>query len=234
MAKKKEEEKKKKKTSSRKTKAKSKAKPKKTAKRKTATTSKSKTSTKAKTVKKTEAKKTSSKKPATQTAKPKEEFKITSVSGNRKVIRWKAPDYYSFEKGPLWSLGVGVIATGASMILIYTGNFLPVIVIILAVIVSFQLSHEKPKTVEFALDEGGVISRNEYFPYREFKSFWIASHGRRKILYLDTASPLKGPVMMPLGNKSANEIKIFLLAFLPEKMAYGELLSDKLIRIFKL
>ncbi len=150
------------------------------------------------------------------------------------IIRWNAPDYYTFEKSPYWSLIVGLIAIAASLILIYTNNYFPVIIIILAVIVTFQVAHEKPKAHEFAVDESGVLSRNTYIPYIELKSFWIAKHGTKSILYLEPVSRLKSAVVIPLGNQGAPEVRNFILRFLPEKLEYGELFSEKLIRIFRL
>lgn len=182
------------------------------------------------------------KKKATKTKKSKTtakkatkaDFKVTEGKPE-KVIKWKAPDYYANEKGPLWSLMVGVIALLLSVILIYTGNYLPVIIIVMAVIVAFQIAHERPETIEFAIDEGGVIARNQYYPFDELESFWIARHGEKKfILYLETASRWRGPLVIPLGQKSAAEVKAFLLGHLPEAFNYGEMFSDKLIRIFRL
>lgn len=150
------------------------------------------------------------------------------------ILKWKAPDYYQFEKSPFWSFAVGIIAVGLSLILIYTQNYFPVVIIMLGVIVTFQLAHEKPKTVEFALDEGGILSRNTYVPYSELKSFWIARHGSRHILYLEPISIIKGPIVIPLGNMHIGDVKFFLMRFLPEKREYGEMFSEKLMRIFKL
>jgi len=171
------------------------------------------------------------KKPLKKQAKPpvKEEF---APSAN--LLRWQAPDYYTFEKSPYWSLGVGIIAIAASLVLIYTQNYFPVMIVILAVIVTFQVAHEKPKSHEFAIDESGVLSRNTYIPFIELRSFWIAKHGTKSVLYLEPVSHLKGPVVIPLGNQGAAEVKNFILRYLPEKMEYGEMLSEKLIRIFRL
>jgi len=167
---------------------------------------------------------------ATEQKKPKPVEYIAAAN----IIRWKAPDYYTFEKSPYWSLGVGLIAVIASLILIYTNNYFPVIIVILAVIVTFQVSHEKPKTQEFALDESGILSRNSYIPYTELKSYWTARHGNKSILYLEPVSSLRGPIVIPLGNQSAEEVRTFLLRFLVEKLEHGEMLSEKLIRVFRL
>lgn len=170
---------------------------------------------------------------AKNTQKVKEK-KIVRMLDIAEVIRWKAPDYYTFEKSPFWALSVGAIAILASLILIYSENYFPVIIIILAVIVTFQVAHEKPKTQEFALDEGGALSRNSYIPYSELKSFWIAKHGAKSILYLEPISPLKAPVVIPLGEERGENIRHHLLRYLPEKLEAGEEFSEKLIRIFKL
>ena len=153
---------------------------------------------------------------------------------DRKILRWRAPDYYTFERSPYWSLIVGLVSMVLALILIYTGNFFPVIIIILAVIVTFQLSHEKPKTHEFAIDESGMLSREVYIPFYELKSFWIAKHGTKSILYIEPVGYFKGPITIPLGNQSIVEVKNFLLRYLPEKLENGELMSEKLIRIFRL
>lgn len=150
------------------------------------------------------------------------------------VLRWKTPDYYTFEKSPYWSLLIGLMAIVFSLILIFTGNYFPVIIVVLAVIVTFQVAHEKPKTQEFALDKGGILAREHYHPFIELKSFWIVRHDNRSILYLEPVSVLKSPIVLPLGKQSVSETRNFLLQYLPEKMEYGELLSDKLIRLFRL
>lgn len=190
-----------------------------TSKKTTSTTQKSKTPVK-KVVK-------TATKAASKIAKPDE-------SADR-VIKWKAPDYYANEKGPIWSLMVGAVAILLSVLLIYTGNYMPVIIVVLAVIVAFQIAHEKPKTVEFAIDESGVVARDQYYPFDELESFWISRHGDKKyILYLETASMWKGPITIPLGQQSVAKVKAHLLGHLPEDFNYGEMLSDKLIRIFRL
>lgn len=177
----------------------------------------------------------SSKKPAkkieTKAAKNAPRFKVIPSAS---VLRWKAPDYYTFERSPYWSLIVGVVSLVLSLILIYTGNFFPVIIIILAVIVTFQLAHEKPKTHEFAVDESGVLSREEYVPFYELKSFWVAKHGSKSILYLERAGLLHSAIAIPLGQQNQMELKNFLLRYLPEHFERGELMSEKLIRIFRL
>lgn len=166
----------------------------------------------------------------TPTPKPK---LIEPVFAND-ILRWKAPDYYTFERSPYWSLIIGLVSMVLSLILIYTGNIFPVIIIILAVIVTFQIAHEKPKTHEFAIDESGVLSREEYIPFYELKSFWLAKHGSKSILYFERVGYFKGPIAIPLGEQSQIEVKNFLLRYLPERQEYGEQMSEKLIRIFRL
>jgi len=168
-----------------------------------------------------------------KSAKPAKRPEIKAPSGS-KVIRWQAPDYYTFERSPYWSLGVGVIAIVLSLILIYTENYFPVIIIILAVIVTFQVAHEHPKTQDFALDEGGILSRNNFIPHDEIKSFWIAKHGTKSILYFEPINRAKATIVIPLGNQNPTEVRNFLLQSLPEKLEYGEMLSEKLMRIFRL
>lgn len=162
-------------------------------------------------------------------SKPKVKEILDSV-----ILRWTAPDYYTFERSPYWSLAVGVLAIVFSLILIYTNNYFPVIIIILAVIVTFQLAHDKPKPQEFAVDEGGILERNQYISYLELRSFWITKHETKPILYLEPLSPFKAPVVIPLSRQVTNEVRILLLHHLPEKTEAGELLSDKLMRLFRL
>ena len=150
------------------------------------------------------------------------------------ILRWNAPDYYTFEKSPYWSLAVGVLAIVFASILIYTNNYFPVIIIILAVIVTFQVSHEKPKAQEFAIDEGGILSRNQYIAFLELRSFWVTHHERKPILYLEPVNRLRSPIVIPLANQSSAEVRLFLLHHLPEKFESGELLSDRLMRLFRL
>ncbi len=170
------------------------------------------------------------KKPALKKPAPKPIKTVVS----KKILRWRAPDYYTFERSPYWSLVVGIVSMVLSLVLIYTGNYFPVIIIIMAVIVTFQLAHEKPKTHEFAIDESGMLQRENYIPFYELKSFWVAKHGQKSILYIEPVGYFKSPIAIPLGTQSDSEVRTFLLRYLPEKLEYGEQMNEKLIRIFKL
>jgi uncharacterized membrane protein len=182
--------------------------------------------------------KTLVKKPVQKQASPVASKKVKEAPikliGSSNILRWKAPDYYTFERSPYWSLIVGLVSMVLALVLIYTQNFFPVIIIILAVIVTFQVAHEKPKTQEFAIDESGILARDVYLPFYELDSFWIAKHGSKSILYIGRVGTFKGPISIPLGEQGQIEVRNFLLRYLPEKLEYGEQLSEKLIRIFKL
>jgi len=201
-------------------------------KKKTKKTSKPKEAAKKPTKKPVVAKVTAAKTPEKKVAEkvhPKTKEILDSV-----ILRWQAPDYYTFEKSPYWSLAVGVLAIVFSLILIYTNNYFPVIIIILAVIVTFQVAHEKPKAQEFAIDEGGILARNQYTSYLELKSFWITRHQNKPILYLEPLSPYKSPIVIPLSRQNGNEVRMILLHHLVEKIEAQEMLSDKLMRLFRL
>lgn len=160
--------------------------------------------------------------------------KIIPPTPKPNLLRWEAPDYYTFEKSPYWSLAIGLIAVVLSLVLLYTQNYFPIVIIILAVIVTFQVAHERPKKQEFVLDEKGVLVRNVYLPYLELKSFWIGEHGEKSILYLEPVHLLRAPLVVPLGEQDAEQVRVYLLSNLPEKLERGENFSEKLIRIFRL
>jgi len=152
----------------------------------------------------------------------------------RKVVKWTAPEFHFFEKGLYWSILIGLLGVAVSIFLILTGNLFPVVIVILVVIVAFQLGHEKPKDIEVALDEGGVLYRNIYTPYSEIKSFWVAKHGQRSILYFEPISHFKGVIAVYLGKTEPEGLRTYLLQYLPERFEINEMLSDRLIRIFRL
>ena len=87
-------------------------------------------------------------------------------------IAWQAPEFEYREKDVSWhwiSVIVAVLLLSAA---VWQKNFLFGFFIVVAEILILVWANQKPRTIEFKLDEKGLaIGKNKFYPYREIAAF---------------------------------------------------------------
>ena len=150
--------------------------------------------------------------------------------------RWGVDEYTQYDRSRLWyivmiSLGLVLVIYG-----IFSNNFLFSLVIILAAIILFLQSYQRPLSVSFQIAELGVIVGDRFYPYAELTGFYLIYHPPEvKTLFLVTRHPLRPNLHVDLGDMNPNEIRSTLQAFLPEETEIEEEpMSDMVARRWRI
>ncbi|MBI4085939.1 MAG: hypothetical protein HY433_01700 [Candidatus Liptonbacteria bacterium] len=87
-------------------------------------------------------------------------------------IAWQAPEFEYYEKDISWYWLSVIIAVVVLSAAVWQKNFLFAAFIIFAEILILVWAGQKPKTVEFKLDERGLtIGNRKFYPYAEMTGF---------------------------------------------------------------
>lgn len=126
-------------------------------------------------------------------------------------IVWQALEYEHKEKTPDWYWAVGVIALSISIASIIYNNYLFAIFIILATITLIMFRLRKPEEFTVEINKKGVKIKDDFFPYKILKAFWIdQTDPSQKKLILHSEKPLMPMIILSVGDHMEEEIKIKL------------------------
>ena len=99
----------------------------------------------------------------------------------------------------------------------------------LAFAVLIMYSRRAPQMIAFAATQEGVRIGSKFYKFSDLKSFWVFNMPEVKELSLETEKTITPFIRLPLGDTSAEEIKIFLRDFLPEE-EHKDFASDQIAR----
>jgi hypothetical protein len=133
-----------------------------------------------------------------------------------KTLNWSAFEYHEKAHSVDWYWGVGLVTLIIVLASFYFKNYLFGFLIIIGVSTLVYLTFRKPKEVGISIDDKGVRVRNELFPYRNLKSFWIEEEPQRngdRHLLLTTTRVYSPLLALPLGDVAPETIRQALLSY---------------------
>lgn len=146
-----------------------------------------------------------------------------------KEVRWRAPEFQYHEKGVAWYWLTIIIAFILVVISLVMKNFLFAVFLLIAETMIIFWGRQKPRGLEFRLDERGLaIGEKKFYPYGDLSGFASANgevifrHKGRFNLYTKT-------IVSPAD---AGRIESFLNGKLPV-FEYRESLMDHIERILR-
>lgn len=142
---------------------------------------------------------------------------------------WVIKEYIQYDHPRAWYIIMGVFGLFFLAYSIVSGNLLFAAIIILSAIILFMQSKQSPVDVGIAVTDAGVVVGHRFYPYKELEDFFIVYQPPEvKMLYIDTKSPLRPLLRLPLGDKNPIQIRADLRQFLTENLdKEEEPLSDK-------
>ena len=126
-------------------------------------------------------------------------------------IIWQASEYEHKEKTPDWYWAVGIIALSTVIISFIYKNYIFAIFIILATTVLGMYGLKKPEMMEVEINEKGVKIKNEFYPYKIIKSFYIENQGGKKKLLIHTKRIIMPIIALPIEEILEEKVKLMLL-----------------------
>ena len=150
--------------------------------------------------------------------------------------QWIIPEYTQHERGRWWYVTAGVIAAALVVWAIWTVNFLFAVVIVLVAIILLVRHSEMPTQLMVSLYEDGVQIGEEFYSYKDFKSFWIIYEPPEvKTLYFDFKNAWRPRLPVPLEEENPLTVRSLLLKYLEEDLSReSEPTSDALSRVLRL
>ncbi|MEK7113403.1 MAG: hypothetical protein AAB873_01095 [Patescibacteria group bacterium] len=131
---------------------------------------------------------------------------------NQDKISWSALEYEEKERGNdwFWALGIIVVA-GATTSFIYENYFFGLFLVIGGLLLGF-FATKKPDLIDYELNERGIKIKNQIFPYKEMKAFWIQYNGEKHpTLFIHSDRIFIPIVSIPLTGGFEEEVIIAML-----------------------
>lgn len=154
----------------------------------------------------------------------------------KEEISWEAAEFYFYPKNKYWIMGIGILMLGLDFLLIAAAqyfkyelvfsDYLLLIALGLMIVVFGQYGHVTPKKYAAELRQTGLLNRGKFYPYDSIKSFWIIETPNPTLYFELVAISL--PVSVLLEDQSVEEVRSYLLRYLPEHPTATEHITDKL------
>ena len=139
---------------------------------------------------------------------------------------WKAPEFPKKKKEKSWFIFPAIITIALGIFALITESILFLITIILAFVIFYIYANKEPRIVKFKINEKGIEIDNRLHSFDDLRSFWIFYEPPEvKELSFRSRRTFIPYIRISLSKQNPNEIRKFLLKFLPEKR-HAESLVD--------
>ena len=143
--------------------------------------------------------------------------------------KWEAPEFEYKEKTSDWFWAVGIIALSAATTAYLLNDPLFSVVIIIGAVALALHSNKKPQLINYELDDRGVVIRDYRYLYSSLECFFVEWNGIQKPqIIIKSKKTFMFEIFIPIEGYHPDEIRAFLLQFLPEEELH-EPLSHKVM-----
>jgi hypothetical protein len=135
-----------------------------------------------------------------------------------KEFEWEAPEFEKKEKSKSWFFIPAILTIILGIIALVTENILFLIFIILAFVIFYMYANKEPRILKFKINEKGIEVAERLYPLDTLRSFWLFYNPpEEKEISFRSKKTFFPYLRLPLAEQNPNEIREFLLKFLPEK-----------------
>jgi len=147
-------------------------------------------------------------------------------------LKWTAFEYKQKQHRPDWFIAISVIAVALIITAVINNNILFAIFIALGVFTLLMYAARKPQSIQFEINEKGVLIGEVIYPYKKLKSFFIRKKLDEAYLILESEGLITPHITIPLSDNIAiEEIYEFLSEYLKEEEhteSVAEIVMDRL------
>lgn len=148
-------------------------------------------------------------------------------------ISWQAPEFKHYNKTIGWYVALISIAILISgFFVVQKDIFAAITTIILAGLV-LLFSKQKPEIVPIEINDKTVKFGQIEYPYKQIKHFWVVHNERHKTVNLRTTTYVNNTIILELGTQNSEEVRNFLLKYLPEHETTDETFAQRLMHWLK-
>ncbi len=146
-------------------------------------------------------------------------------------IVWTAPEYQHYDKPREWYIWGTVLLGIVVLYTLWVGDYLMLLTILIIAGVAYAVSHRPPREVNVTIDSKNITVNETVYPLKSVKYFWIHYQPPEvKTLNLETTNYINRDITIQLEDQDPNEVREFLLRFLPEDTDREETYTEKLSR----
>lgn len=163
-----------------------------------------------------------------------EKKKVESKPDEKPLLSWSTPDAMVSRRDSrfyLVVLGAGIVLAG---ILAWQTIWTGVALVALVVIILLTIAQSKPKNIESAIFNQGIVVDQRAYDFSDLKSFWIVTSDVIKVKFRQNGRFFAGELSMPVSGDEVDSIREILLAHLPEEEGKGEDIVDTINRFIRL
>ncbi len=149
------------------------------------------------------------------------------------LLHWQAPEFVPSGWDKRWYLGATLILAVIVIYALISNSPVMAITFILIGLVGFIHLQKKPRILDFAINDEGIIAGNEIYEFKDVRSFWIFYEPHIQVLSLRMTGKIMPFVHIPIHEEDPVEIREILLQFIPEVRQEPSLVDnlERLLRI---
>jgi hypothetical protein len=133
-------------------------------------------------------------------------------------FEWQAPEFEKKEKNKSWFFIPAIIAIILGIVALLIDNILLLVLILLGFFNFYVYAQKQPKIVKFKINEKGLEIDEKLHDFDSLRSFWVFYNPPiEKEISFRSRKTFFPYIRIQLGEQNPNEIRKYLLKFLPEK-----------------
>src|SRR4030042_296357 len=133
-------------------------------------------------------------------------------------FEWDAPEFEKKEKSKSWFILPAILTIVFGIIALIAENILFLIFVVLAFVVFYTYANKEPRVVKFKINERGLEIDKRLYEFDSLRSFWLFyDPPQEKEISFRSKKTFFPYIRIPLAEQTPNEIRKYLLRFLPEK-----------------
>ncbi len=126
------------------------------------------------------------------------------------TIEWQALEHEEVEHTTDWFWALGIIVVASSVTAIIFSNYFFAFILILSGVMLGFFATKKPDMVTYELNDKGLKINNQFYPYKNIKSFWVQTEPK-PTLFLKLDRFYMPMISIPIEEQAAEEMKDLLL-----------------------
>lgn len=137
------------------------------------------------------------------------------TNNTKNIINWSALEFEYKEKSADWFWAVWIIGLGLAVLSVFLDNLLFAILIILGAFTLSLQSVKKPRTIDFEVNEDGIIIDKKLYLYNTLESFWVI--GKEKKAIIKSKKLVVPFLILPLENIDPKYLREYLIKHIKEE-----------------
>lgn len=143
---------------------------------------------------------------------------METIEPKLQIFEWQALEFEKTEKNKSWFVIPGIIAIVLGIVALLIDNILFLILVLLGFLNFYIYAKKEPRTIKFKIYEKGIEIDEKIHDFDSLRSFWIFYNPpTEKEISFRSRKTFFPYIKIQLGEQNPNEIRKYLLRFLPEK-----------------